>query len=82
MKLKYGDMLVMHVENGTMSLQLIGRNDSMNSLQKVFAGACPLRFVNWLDLGTIVPQCAMKVTFTYKTGKSTVKFRKPKGEKA
>ena len=27
MKLKYGDMLVMHVENGTLSLQLIGRND-------------------------------------------------------
>ena len=51
----------------------------MNSLQKVFAGACPLRFINWLDLVTIVPQCAMKVTFTYETGESTVKFRKSKG---
>lgn len=27
MKLKYGDMLVMHAENGTLPLQLIGRND-------------------------------------------------------
>ena len=27
MKLRYGDMLVMHVENGALSLQLIGRGD-------------------------------------------------------
>lgn len=27
MKLKYGDMLAMRAENGTLSLQLIGRND-------------------------------------------------------
>ena len=48
----------------------------MLDLERTFADSCYLRFISWGDLKKpcIVPQCAKRVTFTYNTGKSVVKF--------
>lgn len=48
----------------------------MIDLERTFADSCYLRFISWGDLKKpcIVPQCAKRVTFTYNTGKSVVKF--------
>ena len=48
----------------------------MIELEKHFVESCPLRFISWEDdaKSNIVPQCAERVTFTYNTGKSVVKF--------
>lgn len=52
----------------------------MKDLERTFADACPLRFINWEGtLGTVVPQCAQRVTFTYSDRKRVVRFR-PLGE--
>ncbi len=48
----------------------------MKELERTFANACPLRFINWEGtLETVVPQCAQRVTFTYSDRKSVVRFR-------
>ena len=49
----------------------------MSALEATFKVACPLRFISWVDLSKpeIVPQCAGRVTFSYTTGKSVVRFR-------
>ena len=49
----------------------------MSAIEETFKGACPLRFISWVNLEkphTIVPQCAKRVTFKYTTGKSVVRF--------
>lgn len=48
----------------------------MKELERMFANACPLRFIEWLGtLETVVPQCAQRVTFTYSDRKRVVRFR-------
>lgn len=47
----------------------------MSQIEDTFKKSCPLRFINGIDLSTIVPQFAHKVTFTYNTGKSVVTFK-------
>ena len=48
----------------------------MSALEKTFDSSCPLRFISWVDVGKpcIVPQCAKRVTFTYNSGKSILRF--------
>ena len=48
----------------------------MKELERTFANSCPLRFINWAGtLETVVPQFAQRVTFTYSSRKSLVRFR-------
>lgn len=49
----------------------------MSALEDTFKGACPLRFISWVDLNKpcIVPQCARRVTFEYNTEKRVIKFK-------
>ena len=37
----------------------------MNSIEETYRNSCPLKFINWVDLRTIVPQCTRRVKFTY-----------------
>ena len=48
----------------------------MGELEKRFVESCLLRFISWEDDAKpdIVPQCTKRVTFTYNTGKSLVRF--------